>query len=97
MFREIIWSTRALTEWVAILNYWTNRNKSYTYSIALDRLLKEKFDLIGKSPDIGKVTDFPTVRIKVIRYYLVYYRIQSDHIEILAIWDSRRDPKKFKL
>ncbi|MDB5158238.1 MAG: type toxin-antitoxin system RelE/ParE family toxin [Mucilaginibacter sp.] len=97
MSREITWSTRALKEWVDILNYWTKRNKSYAYSIKLDRLVKEKFDLISKSPEIGKATDFPVVRIKFIQDYQVYYRIQSDHIEILAIWDTRRDPKKFKL
>jgi len=94
---EIIWSTRAIKEWIDILEYWSNRNRSYTYSSTLDQLFKEKFNILTNSPDIGKPTDFAPVRLKIIRDYLVYYRLKDEHIEILAIWDSRRDPKKFKL
>ncbi len=97
MLREVKWSTRAVYEWVDILEYWINRNKSNSYSLKLDRLFKEKFDLIAKSPETGKLTDFPLVRIKIVRDYLISYRISSEYIEILAIWDSRRNPKKFKL
>ena len=97
MFREIKWSSRAVYEWADILDYWTNRNKSYSYSIKLNRLFREKFALVAKSPGIGKLTDFPLVRIKIIRDYLVYYRVTPEYIEILTIWDSRRNPKKFKL
>ena len=97
MFREIKWSARAVYEWADILDYWKNRNKSNAYSLKLDIIFKEKFDLIAKSPDTGKSTDVPLVRIKIIRDYLVSYRISSEYIEILAIWNSRRDPKKFKL
>jgi hypothetical protein len=32
-----------------------------------------------------------------VRNYLIYYQISDSYIDILAIWDSRRDPKKFKL
>jgi plasmid stabilization system protein ParE len=97
MFREIIWSSKAIQEWIEILEYWTNRNKSNAYSLKLDHLFKESFAIIVKSPEIGKPTDFPLVRIKIIRDYLIYYRIKPDYIEILTIWDSRRNPQKFSL
>ena len=61
------------------------------------KIFKEKFNLIAKSPETAKLTDVPMVRIKIIRDYLVSYRISSEYIEILAIWDSRRNPKNFKL
>ena len=97
MFKAIKWSARAVYEWADILDYWTNRNKSNTYSLKLDRIFKEKLDLISKSPETGKLTDFPLVRIKIVRDYLVSYRITPEYIEILTIWDSRRNPAKFKL
>jgi plasmid stabilization system protein ParE len=97
MSRTIVWSTRAVNEWVEILEYWNNRNKSYTYGLYLDNLFKQKFALIVKSPELGRATDFPLVRIKIVRDYKIYYRIQREAIEILAIWDTRRNPKKFKL
>jgi len=37
------------------------------------------------------------MRIKIVGDYLMYYKIENTYIEIIAIWDSRRDPKKFKL
>ena len=97
MLKEVIWSAKALQEWIEILEYWTNRNKSNAYSLKLDHLFKESLVIILKSPEIGKPTDFPSVRIKIIRDYLIYYRIKPNCIEILTIWDSRRNPKKFSL
>lgn len=97
MSRKIEWSPRAVQEWAEILDYWINRNKSNTYSLKLDRILFEKFELIAKSPDTGLQTDFTTVRIKIVRDYKIYYRILPEVIEILTIWDTRRNPKKFKL
>ena len=97
MFREVKWSTRAILEWVEILEYWKKRNKSPAYSRKLDKLFKASFAIIVKSPEIGKPTDFPLVRIKIIRDYLIYYRIQPEYIEILTVWDSRRNPQKFNL
>jgi plasmid stabilization system protein ParE len=97
MLREIVWSRRAIQENLEILEYWINRNKSYTYSTKLDSLLKENINLIASIPEIGKPTDSPSVRVKIGREYLIYYRIKPDSIEILSIWDSRRNPQKFKL
>jgi len=97
MFREIIWSQRAIKEWIKILEYWNERNKSYAYSLKLDHLFKASFAIVAHSPEIGKATDSPSIRLKVILDYLFYYRITPEHIEILSVWDSRRNPKKFKL
>ena len=97
MFRQVKWSARSVYEWSDMLDYWTNRNKSNAYSLKLDRLLKESLDKIARASETGKPTDFPSVRTKIVRDYLVYYRIHPEYIDILGIWDSRRDPKKFRL
>lgn len=97
MSRKIDWSPRAVQEWVEILDYWINRNKSNSYSLKLDELFFIKFQIIANSPDTGIPTDFPDVRIKILRDYKIYYRIFPEVIEIIAIWDTRRHPKKFRL
>jgi plasmid stabilization system protein ParE len=97
MLREIVWSRRAIQENIEILEYWINRNKSDSYSIKLDKLFKENINLVASIPELGKPTDFPFVRIKIIRDYFIYYRIKPNAIEILSVWDSRRNPQKFKL
>ena len=52
-------------------------------------------ELISKYPKIGKKTELPDIRYKIVKDYLFTYRETEDHIEILTIWDSRQDPDKF--
>lgn len=48
------------------------------------------------NPDIGRKTDIPNVRIKIIRNYLIFYEIKGDSLHILSFWDNRQDPQKIK-
>jgi len=97
MAKKIDWSERARKELFEILKYWTKRNKSKTYSEYLNRLLLESVEIVAELPESGKPTKFNNIRIKIVRDYLVYYRIEVEYIEVITIWDSRRNPKKFKL
>ena len=97
MAKEIRWSVRSDQDRLDIEGYWTNRNKSNTYSLKLDRLFRESVSKASKSPELGISTKFPAVKYKIVQDYRVYYRIDSVSIEIITIWDSRRNPKKFKL
>ena len=97
MAKEIRWSVRADQERLDILQYWTNRNKSISFSLKLGELFREAVDLISYSPESGKPTQHPLVRIKIVRDYLIYYHVGDTYIQIITIWDSRRNPKKFKL
>lgn len=97
MAKEIRWSLRSLKERQKIGDYWIKRNKSNTYSLKLDQLFRQGVNLLVEAPAIGKPTDFPTVRFIIVRDYLVYYRISDDYVEVITIWDPRRNPKKFKL
>jgi plasmid stabilization system protein ParE len=97
MAKEIRWSVRADQERLEILEYWANRNKSTTYSVKLNKLFNEQVEQLTKLPDLGKPTKIPFVRIVIIRDYLLYYKTTLEFIEVLTIWDSRRNPRKFKL
>ncbi|HWZ35939.1 MAG TPA: type II toxin-antitoxin system RelE/ParE family toxin [Mucilaginibacter sp.] len=97
MVKEIRWSVKADRERLDILEYWVNRNKSVSYSIKLSKLFVEKTKQLSKYPELGIPTKHLLIRIKVVEAYLIYYEINPDHIKILTIWDSRRDPNKLKL
>ena len=97
MAKKIKWSERARKERFEILKYWSNRNKSKIYSSKLNQLFLENVELLTQTPDIGIPTHITDVRIKIVRDYLVYYKIQPSFIEIITVWDPRRDPNKFKL
>ncbi len=97
MVRRIIWSKRAILERQEILLYWIERNKSKSYSIKLNKLINEEIKILAKMPFIGRETDDPNVRIKVIRDYLLFYEIRNNELHILTLWDSRRNPESFQL
>jgi plasmid stabilization system protein ParE len=91
--KKVIWSIRAQQDRIAILEYWINRNKSKTYSQKLYHLFNQAVDLIAEHPHIGRPTSFQNVKFKVVRKYQIFYEELQDRIEILLIWDSRRNPE----
>jgi plasmid stabilization system protein ParE len=97
MAKKTYWSVRADQERLEILEYWFNRNKSAAYSIKLSQLFREAVDLVSEFPDTGKPTKFPSIRKKIVKDYILYYEITTDYIEILTVWDNRRNPGEFKL
>lgn len=95
MVKQIIWSKRAHNDRIEILNYWNQRNKSKEYSKKLNEIFENTAELISKYPTIGKQTELPNIRFKIVKEYLFTYRDVFESIEILTIWDSRQDPNKF--
>jgi len=96
MAKQVIWSARAQQDRKEILNYWIQRNRSNIYSKKLNTLFKNATKIISEFPKIGKLTDDKTLRIKIVRDYLMIYQETQTQIHILTIWDSRRDPDKLE-
>ncbi len=94
MVKRVIWSQIAQNDRKEILNYWFHRNKSKTYSKKLNELFIKSIKLISDFPEIGKPTDIPNVRIKLVRDHLLVYEAQIDKILILTIFDARQNPQK---
>lgn len=92
--KKIVWSVRAQQDRLEILEYWINRNKSNAYSEKLFKLFKESAALISEHPEIGKPTDIAGIRTKIVRDYLMLYQEQATQIDILLVWDSRKDPEE---
>jgi toxin YoeB len=97
MVKKIIWSKLAQADRKSILKYWIIRNQSNNYSISLNQLFMDTVDLLSKYPKIGKKTEYPDIRIKIIKKYFLTYRETESSIEILTIWDSRQDSEKFDI
>jgi len=58
MAKEIRWSLRANKNRQEIEDYWTNRNKSTTFSIQLDNSFRSTVNLLAESPEIGTPTKY---------------------------------------
>lgn len=94
---KIIWSHHAECDYIDILEYWINHNKSNKYSAKLINEVEKKEKLISKNPNIGSLSEIEGVRYVLIdKNFSLYYRINKDIIEILAFWDNRRSPEKLR-
>jgi addiction module RelE/StbE family toxin len=96
MAKPIIWAAQAHRDRKEILQYWRTRNQSNTYSKKLNELFKKAVRLIAQHPYIGRKTDLENIRVKPVRDYLIVYEETPLRIEILTIWDTRRDPEDLK-
>jgi toxin YoeB len=95
--KKVTWSLSSLNDKIEIIEYWINRTKSDTYSRKLNELFDKAVDLIASYSVSGKMSNYRNVRIKIVKNYLIFYRLEKEEIQILRIWDGRNDPKKFKL
>ena len=92
--RKIIWTKTADIQFVGVLQFWLERNKSNTYSKKLLRLVTDRTKEIAKTPFMYKSTDFKDVRVASLGNFSIYYKITEKAIIITAFWDNRQDPRK---
>ena len=97
MVRTIIWTEKAQRELLEILKYWNHRNKSKSFSVRLNKLIEEQLNLISEFPKIGRTTDIPNVKLKVVHKYLLYYEIIEDVLYVLTLRHGSADPKSLKI
>lgn len=88
--RKVIWTRTAELQYVGILEYWVNRNKSNIFSKKLVKLVSDCTNQIASTPFIYKSTDYKTT----LGNFSVYYKVYDKKIIITAFWDNRQDPKK---
>ena len=69
MARKIEWTKTSIQDRFAIYKFWIEKNKSDSYSKKLEILFNEAAKLVSEFPEIGTETDFPGLRVKVIRSY----------------------------
>jgi toxin YoeB len=97
MARRVIWSRRAEKDQEHILRYWKNHNKSSAYSKLLKAKFSEVLNLAGKNPKVGQQYSTGAVRYIIFRDYKVFYSYTKDTINVIAIWDTRRNPEELKV
>ncbi|MEQ9301725.1 MAG: type II toxin-antitoxin system RelE/ParE family toxin [Cyclobacteriaceae bacterium] len=82
---KVEWSKEALEERIDILSYWFERTGSTSYSNKLNAMIVEAIQLLASYPLMGKSTNLPDVRVKVVGDYLLIYRVDDQSIQILAL------------
>ena len=92
--REIRWTSTANQQYLNVLEYWNQRNKSTAFSIKLADLVTEHLKKISSHPFASKASKYPDTRVTSLGHYSIYYKVFDSQILLTAFWDNRRDPKK---
>lgn len=73
--RKVIWTKTADIQFVGILEYWINRNKSKSFSKKLIKLVTERTNQIAENPFIYKMTDFKDIRAASLGNFSIFYKV----------------------
>ena len=92
MAKRLVWSPIAKQIRKEILKYWILRNKSKRYSKKLNNLFENSAQQIADFPYSGISISGKLYRGKLIKDYYLLYKISDDSVEILFIWDTKKDP-----
>ena len=92
--KTVIWTDTAVRERRKILNYWTKRNKSSTYSEKLIFQILERVQFLLKNPESFISTDYNDIRTSTLGHYNIYYKTTKTELIVIAFWDNRQNPNK---
>lgn len=89
---KIIWSVKANLKLFEILEFYSQRNKSKSYSVKLYKRIQQEVSILKKQHLIGKRTDIESVRGLIIDNFIIFYEFKDENIIIHTLWDSRQNP-----
>lgn len=94
--RTVRWTKTADIQYVAILNFWANHNKSTNYSKKLIRKVAALTSQIAANPFLFKATDVENVRVAPLGNFSMFYIITKSEIIIMSFWDNRQNPEMLR-
>jgi toxin YoeB len=94
MAGRIIWSDLSEHTVRDICSYWNLRNKSTAYSLKLIRKLDRAVETLIEFPLAGSELGLEGIRYLVVDAYQILYRVDSEAIIIITVWDTRQNPEK---
>ena len=95
--RKVIWSHRARIKLLMILEFYTERNKSKTYSKKLYSKFNKELSLLLKQPEIGIKTEIEAVRGLIVDEFILFYEVTTEMIIVHTLWDSRQNPSDLRI
>ncbi|NCT18856.1 MAG: plasmid stabilization system [Flavobacteriaceae bacterium CG_4_8_14_3_um_filter_34_10] len=92
--KQIIWSKRANTELVNVLEFFNERNGNTYYSAKILNEVEDILKVLSENELMGRLTSDRRSRVVVMEVYLIFYEVMDSKIEILSFWDNRQNNKK---
>ena len=92
MALEISFSPQFFDSLEAILNFFDERNGSDRFSKKLLKMIHKQILLLKTMPEIGRLTDFPSVRVLFVERFGIEYQIRDNAVLIIDIYSCETDP-----
>lgn len=92
MALEISYSPQFFDSLEAILNFFDERNGSDRFSKKLLKMIHKQMLLLKTMPEIGRLTDFPSVRVLFVERFGIVYQIRDKVVLIIDIYSCETDP-----
>lgn len=96
MAQRIAWTLQAKDDRREILAYWFKRTGHKEYSRKLAYQFRETVKYIAVHSYLGRATDIENVRVAVSGNYLIFYKLSDELVEVITVFDSRRNPEDIK-
>ena len=97
MAKRIEWTETGIRDRYSIYNFWLQKTKNSVYSEKLEALFKNSALVIAEYPELGVPTNVPSLRVKIVKEFKLFYMVTDERIKMIRDWDSRRDPDKMIL
>ena len=92
MALEISYSPQFFDSLEAILNFFDERNGSDRFSKKLLKMIHKQILFLNTIPEIGRLTDFPSVRVLFVERFGIVYQIRDKVVLIIDIYSCETDP-----
>ncbi len=79
------------------MEFYSQRNKSNTYSIKLYKKFKKELSLLVKQPELGINTEIESVRGLIVDGFILFYEFDNEKITVHTLWDCRQNPDDLKI
>jgi plasmid stabilization system protein ParE len=90
---KIKWSYQASNDRIEILEFWFIRIGTKTYSKKLNAKFNRCINHLAKFTFSGRILDEKGTRYFVVDNYFIIYTSEDNVINILGIFDGRRNPE----
>ena len=93
MVLKVIYSLQFADNLEAILTFYDERNGSDRFSKKLMKMIHKQIGLLKTMPEIGRVTDFPGVRILFVERFGIEYQIRDKVVLVVDIFSCETNPE----
>ena len=95
--KRIIWTPQAKLDRYDILKFYADAGTNIIALRKIDYQFRNSIKHLSIFPNLGKTLANQNERIIHSGYYNIIYKILDDAIQILQIWDNRRNPDDLKI